>query len=140
MNLSHTTRCLALTASCSLALVGAFVPGAAAAPLYQCGKPIVDTDGSIQNVICGNGQLNENPKVAALLRKEAPATMAVSPSATWRTLRKAMCKDLEQADSPVMIAVYLYKDGQRNDAGVSEPAWPSIQRVETRITDGTLCG
>ncbi|MDP1877741.1 MAG: hypothetical protein Q8M17_09315 [Actinomycetota bacterium] len=130
-----------LTAACiAVALVGVVSPSASASPLYQCGKPIVDTDGSIQNVICGNGQLNENAKVAALLRKEAPATMAVSAGATWRTLRKAMCKDLEQADSPMMIAVYLYKDGQRYNASVSEPPWPSIQRVETRISDGTLCG
>jgi hypothetical protein len=114
--------------------------GASAAPLYQCGRPIVDNDGSVQNVICANGQPNENPKVAALLRKEAPATMAVASDASWRTLRKAICTDLQRADSPVMIAVYLYKVGERFNASVTEPVWPSVTRVEKRISDGTLCG
>ena len=139
MHPNRSVRRVALVSACALAFGGALATGAAAAPLYQCGKPIIDTDGSVQNVICGNGQLNENPKVAALLRKEAPATMAVAPTAPWRTLRKAMCTDLKSADSPVMIAVYLYKDGERYNEGITAPAWPSIQRVEKRITDGTLC-
>ncbi|MHB1066417.1 MAG: hypothetical protein ACYC2Z_03155 [Candidatus Nanopelagicales bacterium] len=139
MKPSRAARRVALTGACALALGGTFVPSATAFPLYPCGRPIVDTDGSIQNVICGSGQLNDNAKLVALLRTQAPATMAVAPSAPWRTLRRAMCKDLERADSPVMIAAYLYKDGQRYDAGITDPAWPSIQRVETRISDGTLC-
>ena len=110
----------------SIALVGvaafALLPAttATAAPLTaptgtyteKCGKPQVNADGSLGNVLCPNGKANS--QVKKYLTKALPNVMALGKNPSRADVGNAACMDIDKNDIPIVVDGYAYVHAANN--------------------------
>ena len=118
MNLSPRFASIALTGVAVFALFVA--TPATAAPLAapastnteKCGKPQVNADGSLGNVLCPNGKANS--QVKKYLTKALPNVMALGNNPSRADVGNAACMDIDKNDIPIVVDGYAYVHAANN--------------------------
>ncbi len=118
MNLAPRFASIALTGVAVFALL-ATTP-ASAAPLSapastnteKCGKPQVDGDGTLSNVLCPNGKANS--QVKKYLSKALPNVMALGKNPNRVAVNNAACRDIDENSIPMIVDGYTYVHAAHN--------------------------
>ena len=118
MNLAPRFASIALTGVAAFALLPATT--ATAAPLTaptgtyteKCGKPQVNADGSLGNVLCPNGKANS--QVKKYLTKALPNVMALGKNPSRADVGNAACMDIDKNDIPIVVDGYAYVHAANN--------------------------
>ncbi len=114
----------------ALAMLGIAAPaGQAAEPSARCGRQ-VNQDGTVGPVVCPGGDVNK--AVLNDLMKGAPHVMALGHSASWPTIRRALCADAPDSTIPMLTDAYRYQYTRHGWAGVN----PRPNKVSHRLVDG----
>ena len=118
MKLAPRFASIALTGVAVFALFAA--TPATAAPLAapastnteKCGKPQVNADGSLGNVLCPNGKANS--QVKKYLTKALPNVMALGKNPSRADVGNAACMDIDKNDIPIIVDGYAYVHAAHN--------------------------
>ena len=118
MKLAPRFASIALTGVAVFALFAA--TPATAAPLAvpastnteKCGKPQVNADGSLGNVLCPNGKANS--QVKKYLTKALPNVMALGKNPSRADVGNAACMDIDKNDIPIVVDGYAYVHAANN--------------------------
>lgn len=118
MNLAPRFASIALVGVAAFALLSATT--ATAAPLAaptgtyteKCGKPQIDGDGSLGNVLCPNGKANS--QVKKYLTKALPNVMALGKHPNWVAVNNAACRDIDKNSIPMIVNGYTYVHAAHN--------------------------
>jgi hypothetical protein len=118
MKLAPRFASIALTGVAVFALFAA--TPATAAPLAvpastnteKCGKPQVNADGSLGNVLCPNGKANS--QVKKYLTKALPNVMALGKNPSRADVGNAACMDIDKNDIPIIVDGYAYVHAANN--------------------------
>ena len=118
MKLAPRFASIALTGVAVFALFAA--TPATAAPLAvpastnteKCGKPQVNADGSLGNVLCPNGKANS--QVKKYLTKALPNVMALGKNPSRADVGNAACMDIDKNDIPIIVDGYTYVHSAHN--------------------------
>ena len=118
MKLAPRVASIALTGVAVFALFVA--TPATAAPLAapastnteKCGKPQVNADGSLGNVLCPNGKANS--QVKKYLTKALPNVMALGKNPSRADVGNAACMDIDKNDIPIVVDGYAYVHAANN--------------------------
>ncbi len=78
----------------------------------KCGKPEVNADGSLGNVLCPNGKANS--QVKKYLTKALPNVMALGKNPSKADVGNAACMDIEKNDIPIIVDGYAYVHAAHN--------------------------
>ena len=118
MNLAPRFASIALVGVAAFALLSATT--ATAAPLAaptgtyteKCGKPQIDGDGSLGNVLCPNGKANS--QVKKYLTKALPNVMALGKNPNKVAINNAACRDINKNSIPMIVDGYTYVHAAHN--------------------------
>ncbi len=118
MKLAPRFASIAITGVAVFALFAA--TPATAAPLAapastnteKCGKPQVNADGSLGNVLCPNGKANS--QVKKYLTKALPNVMALGKNPSRADVGNAACMDIDKNDIPIIVDGYAYVHAANN--------------------------
>ena len=118
MNLAPRFASIALVGVAAFALLSATT--ATAAPLAaptgtnteKCGKPQIDGDGSLGNVLCPNGKANS--QVKKYLTKALPNVMALGKNPNRVAVNNAACRDIDKNSIPMIVNGYTYVHAAHN--------------------------
>lgn len=118
MNLASRFASIAIAGVAVFALFAA--TPATAAPISaptgtnteKCGKPQVDADGSLGNVLCPNGKANL--QVKKYLTKALPNVMALGKHPNWVAVNNAACHDISKNSIPMIVNGYTYVHAAHN--------------------------
>ena len=78
----------------------------------KCGKPQVNADGSLGNVLCPNGKANS--QVKKYLTKALPNVMALGKNPSRADVGNAACMDIDKNDIPIVVDGYAYVHAANN--------------------------
>ena len=78
----------------------------------KCGKPQVNADGSLGNVLCPNGKANS--QVKKYLTKALPNVMALGKNPSRADVGNAACMDIDKNDIPIIVDGYAYVHAAHN--------------------------
>jgi hypothetical protein len=78
----------------------------------KCGKPQVDGDGSLSNVLCPNGKANS--QVKKYLTKALPNVMALGKNPNKVAVNNAACRDINKNSIPMIVNGYTYVHAAHN--------------------------
>ena len=124
-----TTRMIALTSVATLALIGVTFNSAHAT---TCAVT-KNQNGTINGVLCANGQPNEKAK--SYLRAATPATMKLTAKPTLIQIKTAMCTDstTSKATSPMLDNAVTYLAAQ------FKWAKSTVNQADVLMVNGNYC-